>query len=175
MTFTERMIGAATLDLRAYEEIEADPSANMQALAVVVLSSLAAGVGRGVGGLAIALIFFALLNWVIWAALAYAIGVYVLPEPETRADLGQMLRTLGFAASPGVLRIFAFVPVLGPLLSAVAAIWMLVTMVIAIRQALDYKGTMRAVGVCLIGWLVAVGAIAFFGSIFFISARSVLF
>jgi len=31
---------------------------------------------------------------------------------------------------------------------------MLVAMVIAVRQALDYHGTGRAIAVCLIGWLV---------------------
>ena len=42
-SFTQRLIGAAALDAAIYEEVEADPSATGQALAVVVLSSLAAG------------------------------------------------------------------------------------------------------------------------------------
>jgi len=36
----------------------------------------------------------------------------------------------------------------------IAAIWMLIAMVIAVRQALDYQSTWRAVGVCAIGWII---------------------
>ena len=35
----------------------------------------------------------------------------------------------------------------------VAGIWMLIAMVIVVRQALDYKSTPRAIGVCIIGWI----------------------
>ena len=35
-----------------------------------------------------------------------------------------------------------------------AAIWMLVAMIIAVRQALDYQSTWRAIGVVVIGFLV---------------------
>ena len=33
-------------------------------------------------------------------------------------------------------------------------IWMLIAMVIAVRQALDYQSTWRAIGVVIIGFLV---------------------
>jgi hypothetical protein len=175
MTFTGRLIGAAKLDRRAYEEVEADRTATMQSLAVVVMSSLAAGVGRTDEGLVIGRILASLLTWVIWAGLAYAIGVYLIPEPQTHADFGQMLRTIGFAAAPGILRIFRVVPLLDWLLSMIVGIWLIAAMVVAVRQALDYTSTMRAVVVCLIGWLIAIGMVAIFGSIFFMSARSVLY
>ncbi|MDZ7683902.1 MAG: hypothetical protein U5O39_01615 [Gammaproteobacteria bacterium] len=67
--------------------------------------------------------------------------------------MGQLLRTLGFAQSPGIIRVFAFIPGIGPLLYLVAAIWMLVAMVIAVRQALDYESTGRAVAVVLLGFV----------------------
>ena len=175
MTFAERMIGAARLDVQAYEEVEADPAATRQALAVVVLSSLAAGIGRGGNGPLVGLIVIALLSWVIWAGLAYAIGVYLIPEPQTNANIGQMLRTIGFAASPGILRVFGFIPILGRLIFAVVSIWLLVTMVVAIRQGLDYKSTLRAVVVCLIGGFVSLAIVVIFGAMFFISAKSILF
>src|SRR4030081_3358931 len=120
MTFTERMIGAVKLDIRTYEEVEADRTATPQALAVVVLSTLAGGMGAlrlgALGPSIVAGIIGALVGWIIWAALAYMIGVYLLPEPATKADIGELLRTIGFSTSPGVLRIFAFVPILGRLL-----------------------------------------------------------
>ncbi len=149
----DRMVRAAKLDIHLYEEVEADPQAMGQAMTVVVISSLAAGVGgsaRDLMGLIVVSIA-ALLGWYVWAFLTYFIGTRLLSEPQTRADYGQLLRTLGFAASPGVLRIAGIVPILGGLVYLAGTIWMLVAMVIAIRQALDYRSTGRAFGVCLIG------------------------
>jgi Yip1-like protein len=157
MTFVERMIGAARLDVRTYEEVEADRSATPQALAVVVLAAVAGGIGAGAGlrGLVLGTVL-GLVGWAVWAWLIYIIGTRWLPEPDTHADTGELLRTIGFATSPGLLRVVGVVPILGPLVTVVTAVWTLVTMVIAVRQALDYRSTGRAVGVCLIGWLVQV-------------------
>jgi hypothetical protein len=158
-TFAERMIGAATLDVHTYEEVEADTTAMTQAMGVVVLSSIAQGIagltqGGGMGFVAGAM--GALIGWFIWAFLVYIIGTKVLPEPQTRSNLGELLRTTGFSASPGLLRVLGVIPFLGGLITLVVSIWMLVAMIIAVRQALDYQSTGRAVGVCLIGWFVFV-------------------
>ncbi|MEE2778655.1 MAG: YIP1 family protein [Acidobacteriota bacterium] len=156
-TFTQRMLGAAKLDVNTYEEVEADTSAMGQAMALVVLANLAAGVGSlgevGIVGALIASIL-ALVGWFMWAGLTYLIGTKILPEPQTESDVGELLRTIGFASSPGLLRVFGFLPVVGTILNFVVGVWMLMAMVVAVRQALDYKGTGRAIGVCLIGWLV---------------------
>jgi len=163
-SFTERMIGAAKLDVHTYEEVEADRNAIGQAMIVVVAASVAAGIGNlsqaGVAGLVVGSIV-ALIGWFIWAFLTFIIGTKVLPEPQTKSDMGELLRTIGFSASPGVLKVFGVVPVLGGLISFAASIWMLVAMVIAVRQALDYKSTGRAIGVCVIGWVVYVIAVVF--------------
>ena len=155
----DRMIRAAKLDIHLYEEVEADRDSMGQAMTVVILSSLAAGIGSissgGVSGIFWGT-FAALAGWFIWAFLTYFIGTRILPEPQTRADVGELLRTTGFSSSPGVLRVFGVVPVLGGLVFFVTAIWMLVAMVIAVRQALDYKSTGRAVGVCVLGWIVQI-------------------
>ncbi len=152
-SLTERMIGAARLDAHTYEEVEADPSTIGQAMWVVVISSIAAGIGsrEGMMGLIVGSLA-ALAGWFVWAFVTYYLGTKVLPEPQTEADIGQLLRTTGFAASPGVLRVLGIVPVLGIIPVAIANIWMLASMVVAVRQALDYTSTLRAVGVCLIGW-----------------------
>jgi hypothetical protein len=151
------MIRAAKLDVELYEEVEADPQAMGQATAVVVLSALAAGVGSfsssGSTGLVVGTIA-ALASWYVWAFLTYLIGTKLLPEPDTQADVGELLRTIGFASSPGLIRVLGIVPGLRGLVFFAAGLWMLVTMVIAVRQALDYKSTGRAIGVCVIGWLV---------------------
>ncbi|MDD3813459.1 MAG: YIP1 family protein [Desulfocapsaceae bacterium] len=156
-TFLNRMIHAAKLDVHLYEEVEADKGAMSQAMGVVVLSSIAAGVGS-IGTIGISGILFGTLislgGWYIWAYLTYLIGTKLLPEPQTEADLGQLLRTTGFSSSPGLIRILGIIPGVGTVVFAVASIWMLVAMVIAVRQALDYTGTLRAVGVCAIGWII---------------------
>ena len=153
----DRMLRAAKLDVELYEEVEHDEGALSQATTVVVLSSLAAGIGSfGIGGLTglVSGMLAALIGWYIWAFLTYYIGTRLLPEPQTSADHGELLRTTGFASSPGLIRVVGIIPGLGPIVFAVAGVWMLVAMVIAVRQALDYTNTWRAVGVCAIGWLV---------------------
>ena len=158
-TFAERMIGAAKLDVPTYEEVEADTTATTQAMAVVVLSSIAQGIGFLTQGGGSGFVFGAigaLLGWIIWAFLVYIIGTKILPEPQTRSDLGELLRTPGFPASPGPRRVLGVIPVLGGIIMPAVTIWMLIAMIIAVRQALDYKSTGRAVGVCLIGWVISV-------------------
>ena len=155
----DRMFRAAKLDVQLYEEVEADIGATTQATIVVVLAALAAGIGSlgsgGVSGLVTGTVV-ALIGWLVWALLTYLIGTKLLPEPQTNADYGQLLRTIGFASAPGVIRVFGIVPGLAPFLFLIGGIWMLVAMVVAVRQALDYRSTGRAVGVCVIGWLVQV-------------------
>lgn len=155
--FTQRMLGAARLEARIYEEVEHDRGALPQALAVVLLSAVAAGIAAsassGAGGFVMAIIG-SVGGWLIWSWLSFFIGTRFLPEPQTRADWGELLRTTGFAAAPGVLRIFAVAPILRWMISAVVALWLLAAFVVAVRQALDYASTVRAVAVCFIGWTV---------------------
>lgn len=156
-SFTNRLVRAAQLDEKLYEEVEADKGALGQAMAVVVLSSVAAGVGSFGGGLDRILIgtVGALIGWYIWAYLIYFIGAKLLPEPQTQADHGQLLRTVGFSSAPGLIRILGILPGIGGgVVFLGASLWMLAAMVVAARQALDYQSTLRAVGVCAIGWLI---------------------
>jgi len=154
-SFVDRVVGAARLDAKVYEEIEADPSAMGQAMAVVAAAALAAGVGSIGGGAtgAVAAVVGGIVGWFLWAVVTWLIGTRLLPEPGTSADLGQMLRTIGFSAAPGLLNVLGIIPFIGVLVSFVAAVWQLVAMVVAVRQALDYRSTGRAVLVCVIGWL----------------------
>ena len=157
--FKDRILRAAKLDAALYEEVEADKSAMPQAMAVVVISSVAAGIGSigmgvgGPGGIMMGIIV-SLGGWYLWAYLTFFIGTKVLPEPQTESNPGELLRTIGFSSSPGFIRALGIIPGLGSLIFSIASIWMLVAMVIAVRQALDYKSTWRAVGVCAIGWVI---------------------
>jgi hypothetical protein len=156
-SFNDRLIGAAKLDVKIYEEVEADRSALNQAMSVVVLSSVAGGIGiigtAGFKGIFVGTLI-ALVSWFIWAYITYIVGTKILPEPQTKADLGELLRTIGFSSSPGIIRVLGIIPGLGGIIFAVAGIWMLIAMIVAIRQALDYQSTWRAVGVCIIGWII---------------------
>jgi hypothetical protein len=157
--FVDRMVRAAKLDVHLYEEVEADEKLLSQAMGVVILSSVAAGIGSiGRGGVVgiISGTVFSLLGWFVWAYLTYFIGTKFLPEPQTKSTPSELLRTIGFSSSPGLIRVLGIVPGLASLVFFAASIWMLVAMVIAVRQALDYTSTLRAVGVCVIGWVVQV-------------------
>ena len=152
-----RILRAAKLEVALYEEVEADRDALGQAALVVIFASLAAGLGgvnRGGAGGFLVITLASLASWYVWAYLTYLVGTRLLPEPQTSADPGELLRTIGFASSPGLIRVLGVIPGLTAIVNTVAVVWMLVAMVIAVRQALDYRSTWRAVGVCLIGWFI---------------------
>lgn len=152
--FFKRVIRALRLDPELYEEVEADKGSMGQAMLVVVMVSVAAGIGSigilGIEGVIVGTILD-LIGWFIWALLAYVIGTKLLPEPQTKSDLGELLRVIGFARSPGIFLILLLIPVVSKFIAIVLTIWMFVAMVIAVRQALDYKSTWRAAGVCILG------------------------
>jgi hypothetical protein len=159
LTLTHRLVGAAALDVGTYEEIEADRAATPQAFFIVLASSLATGIGvMGLGGPPGQILLMsvaALLGWAAWALFILQIGSRLLPEPATRVDVTELLRTIGFASAPGLLRVFGVLPALTIPVFAITSVWMLVSMVVAVRQALDFTSTARAVAVYLVGWLLA--------------------
>lgn len=160
MTVTERVTGVLTLRPSVFEEIESDHSANGQAFAVVVLASLAAGLGGGLGGGAIGMVretIGAVVGWVMWAGVTYVLGARLMPEPDTRTDMGELLRVIGYSYAPSFFALFAGVPFVGYGIRMAVDFWLLATTVLAVRQALDYKSTLRAFAVVLIGWLFFVG------------------
>jgi hypothetical protein len=170
MDIINRMIRAAKLDSSLYEEVEKDTTATNQALLVVVIASICAGIGQaiaGVGNMAMGLVtglVTALVGWLIWSFLTYIIGTKVFKGPNTEATYGQLLRCIGFSDTPGVLGIFAFIPALGPVIVFIAAIWSLVAMVIAVRQALDFS-TGRAIATCIVGFIVLIVIMAVVGGL----------
>jgi len=152
------------LDVTLYEEVEADETATTQAILVVILSSVCSGIGtaisqalsgHGLGGMGLGLIgglFSSLIAWLIWSFITYIIGTKVLGGV---ASFNELLRTIGFSNSPGILSILSFIPILGGLISFTVWIWRLAAMVIAVRQALDFT-TGKAILTCVIGWIVAI-------------------
>ena len=155
--FGERLVRAAKLEVNLYEEVEADIETLPQAMGTVILASLAAGIGAGfrmgLGGMVIETLI-SLVTWYVWALLTFWIGTRLLPEPQTNADIGELLRTTGFSSAPGLIRVLGIIPPIRTIVFFVSALWMIIAMVIAIRQALDYKSTGRAIGVCVIGFVI---------------------
>jgi len=158
-----RLIGAAGFDVQTYEDVEADRAATLPAIGIVIVSSIAGAIGAGATDIRsmAGLLFGMMFTWMVWVLLTLFIGGTLLPEKQTRVDFGQILRTTGFSASIGILRVLGVIPVIGKLIFGIVTIWMLLTFVIAIRQALDYTSTIRATAVCVLGW--AIHVILFFG------------
>ena len=161
-TLAYRALGAALLDHSTYEGIEADRTATRQAFVVVLAASLAAGIGAGgLDGprwsLIIALTLVALATWIAWAVLILEVGGRHLRRPETRVDLGELIRTVGFAASPGLFQIFALIPEVATLVFIVSWAWMWAAMVVAVRHALDLSSYGRAIIVCGVALAISLG------------------
>ena len=177
-SLVDRMVRAARLEVNLYEEVEADKTALPQAPLVVVMANLSLGLGSAlalllVPGVVSGLLFlWALLwwvlggiaGWLIWSLITYAIGVTIFKGPQTETNYGELLRTIGFSASPGVLGIVSVIPFIGWLLRLGIWVWMLVAMVIAVRQALDFT-TGRAIGTVIVGFIVMVVLLLAVGAI----------
>lgn len=157
-SFVDRVVGALKADVRIFEEIEADQTALPQALMVVAGASVAAGIGAlGAGPLGLVVgVVASLVGWVISSALIYLIGVHVMPEPTTKADVPEVMRVLGFAAAPGFARVLEIIPILGWFVWLAVLAWQIYVSVVAVRQALDFHSTGRAVAVCVIAWVIGV-------------------
>ena len=151
-TLIGRMIRAARLDPRLYAEVEADETTIGQAASVVLLAAFAGGIN--LPGAPLAILFVGLLaalaGWLLFAYVIYLIGAKLLPEPGTKANFGALLRAMGFANAPGVLKLLGIVPELRVLVFFVAMVWVLVATVTAVRHALSYTSSWRAIGVCAI-------------------------
>ena len=151
----DRIFRAIKIDVELYEEVERDKSATIQAGLVVVLSSMAAGVGAlqlGASNFLLAPIF-SLISWYVWAYIIYFVGVKLFPEKNTKSNHGELLRTIGFSSAPGLLRVFGITPDLMAVTFIGSAFWMLACMVVGVRAALDYKSLWRALGVVIVAWL----------------------
>ena len=163
-TFTERMKGAAFLNVETYQEVETDANGTIQAATVVALGAVAAAIGAarwGIAGL-VAAVVFNLLLWVVAAGITNFIGVTLLGGTAT---WGEMLRTLGFAHAPKILLVLGIVPGVGPIIVSIVGVWMLFTQFIAIREALDLSNG-RAFLTALLATLAGVIPLAILGGIF---------
>jgi len=156
-----RMIRAARLDPTLYDEVNEDPRALPQAAAVVLLSAVATGIafGQGDPGTLVLGLGLAVVGWWLTAYLAFFIGTRVLPEHRAEAAAlpggeppraphpAGLMRAIGFASSPGILRLVGAIPEFMAPAMLVTTAWMICAAVIAIRQGLGFHSTARALGV----------------------------
>jgi hypothetical protein len=156
----DRVIGVLRLQASTFEEVEADASATPQAATIVVVAAISTAIGAfiatpilGAVGAVVSLCL-ALVGWVVGSFVLQIVGTKILPGQNTQADLGQVLRTTGFAAAPKLLGILTMIPILGFLLSLVIGLWSLVAMVIGVKAALDYDDFVKPIIVCVITWIV---------------------
>ena len=150
-SFLQRAFGAATFRIPIYEEVEHDRSATGQAAGVVGIVALAAAVGGlqlGFGGL-VAGLLSAYLGWALWSGTCFLVGVHLF---DGEADWGELLRTIGFAQAPGVLLALGALPRASSVLQLLVYVWMIGTVLVAIRQALDFS-TGRALSTALAGFV----------------------
>lgn len=164
MSYAERLYKAIMLNVEFYESVEADKSLTRQAMMTVVLVSVVQGfVVAGIAPIALAQgVLGSIIRWFIWAFFIAFVGTRILPEPETESDTGELLRTLGFAYAPGLLIVFKFLPIIGVFIDPLVVILQLAAMTVAVRQALDFTSTVRAVGVCIVAFVVMLIALYLF-------------
>jgi hypothetical protein len=163
--FLHRFVGALVLDAEAFEDIESDRHASSQSALVVALACVAAGVASMALGMANPAGFatgaiIALGIWLVWVMVVAVIGTTDLAEPQTHSSFIELVRTLGFAAAPGVFIVFAAVRPAAPFVIAFVSLWMVAAAVLGMRQALDYRHTSRALAVCVLAWMVSIGVVA---------------
>jgi hypothetical protein len=166
-----RAMGAAVFDAGMYEDIEGDRRATLQSAAIVILSSVAAALGlTGWFGFAwgrVALFaLIALAAWTAWAALILQIGGRYLPQPQTRVDYRELLRTLGFASAPGLFQVVGIMPSVTSLVFVISGIWMTAAMVVAVKHALDFTSWWRAFLVCVLALSVPLALVVISGVLF---------
>ncbi len=153
-TIIDRMLGAALLEVETYQEAAIAPSLKRQAVLVVIITALAAGVGNLGGGLTGLLLagLATVFGWGLFALVAYWIAIKRYHVPRTYDNLNATLRVLGLASTPRLFLLFTFIPGIGFLVGLAAHAWLLIAAVLALDTALDMdrrSAILAAIG----GWL----------------------
>ncbi|MBN1486906.1 MAG: YIP1 family protein [Anaerolineae bacterium] len=165
----DRIMGVFKLDANVFTEIEHDQDATSQAAIIVAIVAFLAAIGSGVGaamseGSFIGNFLFSLvwtfIAWFIWSGVTYFVGTNLF---KGDADMGEMLRVIGFAYAPQMLSI---IPCFG---SLIGGIWSLIASIVAIREGMDFDST-KAVFTVLIGWIIVFILSIVLGSVFGLGA-----
>jgi hypothetical protein len=157
MTFGDRVVGAMRLDEKTFEDIESDPTAMGQAVGVIVLAAVSAGIGNiywgGLTGIVTGALM-SIIGFVIWSVIVWLVGTKLMAEPTTKADFPETFRVIGFSAAPGLASVVTIIPILGYLLMFLIWLWQMAAMVTAVKAVLDYSTIGKAIVVVLIGFVI---------------------
>jgi hypothetical protein len=142
--FLARIEGVLRFDRAMYREIENDPHAIPQAIAVVVVTAALAALGQGslvsiFVGLGGVIVLWMAATGLIWAVGQVSVG--------TSFDFSKLLRCSGFAYAWFALLLFADLPVVGPIFAGAAVVLSLASLVLATREVLE-TDTLRATAIC---------------------------
>ena len=156
MTFGDRVVGAMKLDPNAFEDVERDPTAMGQAVGVIVLAAISAGIGwifyGGLSGI-VSNALLSLISFLVWSLIIWLVGTKVMPEPTTKAEFPETFRVVAFAAAPGLASFLTIIPILGWILMLGIFVWQIAAMIVAVKAVLDYSTVGKAIVVVLIGFV----------------------
>ena len=156
MTYFQKLYKAITLDVAFYEMVESDKSLTNQALMTVILVSIVEG-SIFIGSLNPIILaqgaLGSVVSWIIWSMFVVFVGTKILPEPHTSSNTGELLRVLGFASAPGLLYALKIFPFMIDLVQVVIPFLKIAAFTVAVRQALDFQSTVRAVGVSIVAMI----------------------
>ena len=166
-SISRSIIRVISFDTAIYAEVAGNKAATLQALSIVLLSALAAGIPAyfeaGFAGFdrIVSQMFLAVVGWVLWVSITYFVGTQIFRKRASERDWKSLARALGFAQSAGILRILGVIPGLGAALTLVVLVWIFIASVLAIRGALGLNSHWQAIGIVAIGLIPFVPIMAF--------------
>ncbi len=162
------------LNVDLYKNVRNTSKNHRLALTIVLLAAFSHMVGSTVilmiNRATVSVFFVALLfdglsivvGYYFWTFTIWKVGQWMKPIDPTYSDL---LSPIGFAYAPQVLNFLTLIPLLGRPIEFVLALWSLLAVIVAVRQALDIR-TRHAAFICLVGFPIiqtAIGLIQILG------------
>lgn len=139
----DRIVGVLRLDATVFDEVARDPTANQQAVFVVLAHTVAEAIARmhasSIPDFLVGIAFLSMVAVPLWTAttgLTWLVGVKLLGG---RGDFAQLLRAGAFASAPKLLLVFAVIPLgiaTGPFLLLLMGLTV-ATNVLALRRVLQ--------------------------------------
>ena len=96
----------------------------------------------------------ALLSWLVWGVLIYVIGIKLFPDQSTNTNFRKIMITVGLAHAPGLFRFLVFVPSLVVPIVFLTQFWIFASLIIGIRETLNFKSNFKSAGVIIIAFLI---------------------
>ena len=150
----DRVLGASLLEPETYEEAALADSLRGQAALIVLVSSLAAGIGligAGLDGL-VAGTLAGLFGWALAAIGSFWMATLRYDVPRTPGVWGSTWRVLALASAPRLFLIFTVIPGIGFLVGLAVHAWVLITGFFALRSSLDLDVPAASL-TALTGWV----------------------